>query len=217
MASKAYDMTYLEDVMDNLGKMLEYSISYGFNPISMWEMFVSSKVASEIEKGNPKFISGYSARDYIGLIINITTREKTDLYGAALLEKVEYKANDEYYWAGSVIARFQYESGLSFYNINKYMPLEVVLDLYGVLHEADIEKFLDIARARVKKEKIDTNLKIIRKASGLSQRELAEKSQVELRSIQMYEQRRNDINKAQVDTLYKLAKTLGCNMEDLLE
>lgn len=40
---------------------------------------------------------------------------------------------------------------------------------------------------------------------------------MELRSIQMYEQRRNDINKAQVETLYKLARVLGCNIEDLLE
>ena len=33
----------------------------------------------------------------------------------------------------------------------------------------------------------------------------------------MYEQRNNDINKAQVDILLKLSKTLGCNIEDLLE
>jgi len=33
----------------------------------------------------------------------------------------------------------------------------------------------------------------------------------------MYEQRRNDINKAQSETLYKIAKVLGCSIEDLLE
>lgn len=37
------------------------------------------------------------------------------------------------------------------------------------------------------------------------------------RSIQMYEQRRNDINKAQAETLYKLSRILGCNIEDSLE
>ena len=62
-----------------------------------------------------------------------------------------------------------------------------------------------------------TNLKKIRQAQGLSQSKLACLAEVELRSIQMYEQRRNDINKAQVETLYKPARVLGCNIEDLLE
>ena len=33
----------------------------------------------------------------------------------------------------------------------------------------------------------------------------------------MYEQRKNDIDKAQGQILYKLAVTLGCSIEDLLE
>ena len=36
-----------------------------------------------------------------------------------------------------------------------------------------------------------------------------------LRSIQMYEQRNKDINKARADTVYRLAKVLGCTMEDI--
>ena len=63
----------------------------------------------------------------------------------------------------------------------------------------------------------ETNLKRIRKAYGCSQKKLAEMSGVSLRSIQMYEQRNKDINKAQSDSLYRLAKVLGCTMEDLLE
>ena len=33
----------------------------------------------------------------------------------------------------------------------------------------------------------------------------------------MYEQRQNDINKAQVNIVLNLAKALGCEIEDLLE
>ncbi|MBR5990253.1 MAG: helix-turn-helix transcriptional regulator, partial [Bacilli bacterium] len=98
-----------------------------------------------------------------------------------------------------------------------YLPIQTVLGMYETLHEADIQKFIDLATERVKREKPETNLKIIRRASGMTQQELAERSQVDLRSIQMYEQRRNDINKAQVDTVYKLARTLGCKIEELLE
>ena len=63
----------------------------------------------------------------------------------------------------------------------------------------------------------DTNLKHIRTAKGYSQKQLAELSGVSLRSIQVYEQRQKDINKAQSDSLHRLAKALGCMMEDLLE
>jgi len=52
---------------------------------------------------------------------------------------------------------------------------------------------------------------------GLSQAELAKISGVGLRSIQMYEQRVNDIDKAQAQTIYKLSRVIGCSMEDLLE
>jgi len=33
----------------------------------------------------------------------------------------------------------------------------------------------------------------------------------------MYEQRNKDINKASADTIYRIAKVLGCTMEDLME
>jgi len=35
--------------------------------------------------------------------------------------------------------------------------------------------------------------------------------------IQLYEQRQNDINKAQAGTLLNLTKALGCEMQDLME
>jgi transcriptional regulator with XRE-family HTH domain len=52
---------------------------------------------------------------------------------------------------------------------------------------------------------------------GYTQAQLAELSQVSLRSIQMYEQRKKNINKASAKTLYLLSKALSCKMEDLIE
>ena len=63
----------------------------------------------------------------------------------------------------------------------------------------------------------ETHLKQIREHSGLSQSELSLLSGVNLRSIQMYEQRVNNIDKAHANTLYKLARALKCQIEDLLE
>ena len=63
----------------------------------------------------------------------------------------------------------------------------------------------------------ETRLKRIRYAYGCSQSRLAKMSGVGLRSIQMYEQRNKDINKASALTLYRISKVLGCSMEQLLE
>ena len=62
-----------------------------------------------------------------------------------------------------------------------------------------------------------SNLKKIREAVGLSQNKLATLSGVSNRMIQHYEQGVKDINKAQVETVYKLAKALKVNIEDLIE
>ena len=60
-------------------------------------------------------------------------------------------------------------------------------------------------------------MKRIRTAYGCTQAELAKRSGVSLRSIQMYEQRNKDINKASAETLLRLSRVLGCTMEDLME
>ncbi len=77
-----------------------------------------------------------------------------------------------------------------------------------LLHEADISKFVEAADKVIQKSLGDgeTNLKRIRRANGFSQKQLAEVSGVALRMIQLYEQRQNDINKAQASTLSRLAR-----------
>ena len=85
------------------------------------------------------------------------------------------------------------------------------------MHEASEEKFVDVANSILKRKNIATKLQTVRKAVGLSQKELSEKSGVTLRMIQQYEQRRKDINKAQTETLLKIARALVCTVEDLVE
>ena len=89
--------------------------------------------------------------------------------------------------------------------------------MYYTLHEADITKFTDIVDEKMREYFKDTNLKRIRASYGCTQAELAKRSGVTLRSIQMYEQRNKDINKASADALYRISKVLGCSMENLIE
>lgn len=61
------------------------------------------------------------------------------------------------------------------------------------------------------------NLQRIRKENGLSQSQLSFKSGVNMTNICFYESGERDINKAQVNHVYALAKALNCNIEDILE
>ena len=81
----------------------------------------------------------------------------------------------------------------------------------------DITQFIDSMESFYNKAVFETKLKRIRESRGISQSELAQMSGVKLRSIQMYEQKVNDIDKAQAQTLYKISRVLGCNIEDILE
>ena len=97
------------------------------------------------------------------------------------------------------------------------MVIQDLQNMYYTLHEADITKFADIVDDKIREHFKDTNLKRIRSSYGCTQAELAKRSGVSLRSIQMYEQRNKDINKASVESLYRISKVLGCTIEDLLE
>lgn len=56
-----------------------------------------------------------------------------------------------------------------------------------------------------------------RLAAGLSQSQLAEKANVNYRVLQCYEQGTKKIDRARLDTIYKLAIALDCTVSDLIE
>ena len=57
----------------------------------------------------------------------------------------------------------------------------------------------------------------MRKNAGLSQSELAELTGISVRTIQQYEQRQKNINRAQVDYLVRFSRALDCDVMDLIE
>ena len=87
--------------------------------------------------------------------------------------------------------------------------------MYNPLHEADLSKFVEVANGIVFDK--ETNLSKYRRIAKLSQSELSRLSNVSLRAIQLYEQRKLDINSASAIKLFKISRVLGCNIEDLLE
>lgn len=62
-----------------------------------------------------------------------------------------------------------------------------------------------------------TNLQEYRKKRNISQRQLAEQTGVNLRTLQDYEQGRKPISQAAAVTVYQIAKALGVTVEDLIK
>ncbi len=49
----------------------------------------------------------------------------------------------EEYWAGWALAYYQWEAGMSFEEINLYVPIKEVMSMYYPFHEMDIRQFVD--------------------------------------------------------------------------
>lgn len=62
-----------------------------------------------------------------------------------------------------------------------------------------------------------TNLQYYRKMNGLTQQELADLANVNLRTLQGYEQGRKKIDKAGSATVSRLADVLNVQVQDILE
>ena len=212
--ANAYSELYLDDAMKNLGDMVEFAVcDLGFEPDEFFGWFISSGIASRFEKGNPKYVTGMSGFELAEVVLaetNVSYKECEPSYN-------EYKGRE--YWAGWILAYYQWETGKRFKDIVKDgLTLSTVFSMYS-LHEADESKFVDAANEIIARNKENRNSKLseIRKARGFTQPQLSKASGVSLRMIQLYEQKQNDIGKAQVTVVINLAKALGCDVEDLID
>ena len=123
------------------------------------------------------------------------------------------------YWAGWILSYYQWHSNLTFASIQKFLSIDTILSLYNPLHEAPEEKFIEAADSIIARNLYTkpTKLQLLRKAAGLTQKELSELSGINLRTLQQYEIRLKDINKASGDSINALAKALCCNFYDVME
>lgn len=209
----AYNESYLNDAMQNLGDMLDYAINdLGYNGDDFFSWFINSGIAKKFENGNPKYTVGKSGYELANDVIYKTTNK--------FVNKTPSKRyfDGREFWCGWVLAYYQWYTGLTFYDIiYNGLTVSKILSMY-ILHEADINKFVDAANKIIEDNKSSsTKLQKIRKSRNLTQKQLAEISGVSLRMIQLYEQRENDINKASAIVVSKLSRTLGCEVDDLME
>lgn len=203
MMIRAYNEIYLDDAMQTLAEMFSY-VPNARQADVLFQHFVMSGVAYQFGRGNPRYINMPPQ----ALFEEVAGRKMP------MIQPYSYGRSPEY-WCGFVLAYYQWYTGLGFEQIGRRLPPSRIIAMYNPLHEASMEKFVEVANSIVFQK--ETNLARYRKTANLSQRELAKYSQVSLRAIQLYEQRQLDINMAPAVKLFQLSRVLGCYIEDLLE
>lgn len=208
----AYDKVYLDKARTALGRMLDFAVyDLKYDITDFFEMFIKSGVATQFETGDFSVIVGMS-----GVELAYKVLEQSGIKSERI--KPNYAANrSEEFWTGWALAYYQWRTSMSFAEIVRYIPVKDIMALYSPYHEMDIRQFVDKMNALYKAAKPETNLKLLRQKAGLSQRELAELSGVPLRTIQQYEQRQKNINKAHAEYLVMLAQVLCCEIGHLIE
>lgn len=212
MEIRAYYREYLERAQRVLGDMMDFAVNTcGMEPDEYFDKFIVTGIAKQFGKGNPKYIAGMTGCELVKVVMEKSGRALEDIEDAMFVDK------SPEYWSGWAVCYYQWFTGKNFEKIHNAVSMNEILGMYQTLHEADITKFVDIMNEKLKTFYTETNLKRLRVFAGLSQGELAELSGVSIRQIQMFEQGQRDINKTQVMNVVKLARVLGCEVEELVE
>lgn len=98
MMTRAYDESYLSDVMRNVGIMAHFCINeYGLTPEGFDEVFLRSYVSRQIAMGNPNYLVGHSGKELADIVL--------EGYDVRQPVRDSYYITPEY-WAGWVLAYY---------------------------------------------------------------------------------------------------------------
>lgn len=208
----AYDKNYLTAAQKCLARMLDYMVNdLQYSLETVWNWFLMSEISHRFELGDSTILAGTSGVELARRVLEqagepIPTRKASYAYDRS-----------PEYWTGWAIAYYQWDTGLRFSEIEQAVPISKVRMLYTPYHEMDVRQFADKMNELYRAAKPETNLKSLRTLAEMSQSELARQAEIPVRTIQQYEQRQKDINKAQGETLLRLARVLHCSIDDLME
>ena len=209
---RAYDKVYLEKARVSLGRMLDFAVyDLQYDIADFFKLFLSSGVAKRFGKGDFSLIVGMSGVELAYFILDTVQIKKERIKPQYTMDR------SEEYWTGWALAYYQWETALSFEDIVQHIPIKTILSMYSPYHEMDIRQFCDKMNELYHDAQPETNLKLLRQKAGLSQRELSELSGIPVRTIQQYEQRQKNINRAKAEYLLMLAQVLCCNIDQLIE
>ncbi|SDB03607.1 helix-turn-helix domain-containing protein [Butyrivibrio sp. INlla16] len=216
MNSCAYSELYLHDAMSNLGELVEYLVEAtpDIKPDDFFQMMIISGFAERFEKGDPMVVSGMSGTELHHRVLE--TCGFSDRTWPEPLIRFDTGVD---YWCGYILAYYQWKKNISFARIFESLNYEKLAKLYNTGHTTSDDHALLLVEnvSSSGASKTVTRIQAYRKLIGLSQKALADASGVNLRTLQQYEIRDKDINKASAEKVLSMARVLKCRPEDLME
>ena len=204
----AYDKLYLSKAQVSLGSMLDFAVyDLKISLEDFYNSFLFSEFSKQFERGEASVIAGKSGVE-LALEITRDFSKKTDYRPSA--------NRSEEYWAGWALAYFQWNTNLTFREINSFIPVTEILSMYNPYHEMDITQFCEHMEELFNSRNPVSNLKRLRLNAKLSQSQLSKISGIPLKTIQQYEQKQKNIAAAKAETVIILSKILSCSVEDLM-
>jgi len=207
----AYDELYLYDAMRTLASAFDFVANIcDIDLDSFMSLFIASKLSETFEIGFPRVVSGLSGPE-----LAMEVFSKVGFEYVLADEEPDYDSSPEY-WCGWIVAYYQWKTGRSFKDIQSLISMNEILSLYFPLHEASEDKCVETLESIMKERTKASKLQLQRKKACLTQKALAEKAEINLRTLQQYELGSKDLNKASVQTVRNLTKVLGCCIEDII-
>ena len=139
----SYEQMYLSDVQKNLGFLFQFCLcNLGKSPQELQQDFLSSIIPTQIEFGNPDFLSGKSGLELAFFLYQDIEQEIKEALQEPYYPQAEY-------WAGFVVAYAQWELQIPFSILFSKYPLERIMANYHLMHEADISKMVDLIQSEM--------------------------------------------------------------------
>lgn len=176
------------------------------------EMFIISGYAKRLEEGDYAVSPGLSGTELVcrtlskcGLNLNFPPAQE------------EFEGASREYWTGYFLAYLSFYTGRPIKNILEYISAEELSEYVPELLAEDEDQLRESLIKILSYVEEPVRLQEMRKECGFSQRELAQRSGINLRTLQQYEVRAKDINKAAAASVKALSDVLGCEMTDIME
>lgn len=133
----AYNELYRPEAQRKLAIMIDLFVNtLGYSLTDAWKLFLQSQLSHRFETGDCAILAGRSGTE---MVMDIFWEKGIEMKidPPILLEL------SEEYWTGWALAYYQWESGLTFAEIEKKMPIEMIRAMYMPYHEMDISHFKD--------------------------------------------------------------------------
>lgn len=135
MKTCAYDELYLNDAMRSLSEAFDYAVNRcGMDCDDFSKRLAESTAGEQFCIGNPTYVSGRSGIELARLVMEGCRNGKFP-------DPVFSFEKSPEFWAGWVLAQYQWRSALSFKEIFSRVGMSAIVSMYPKYHEMDYTRF----------------------------------------------------------------------------